>query len=229
MVAHMGGWGGATWALLGVFGGLLVLGALGAALSLGSGRRGAAEAILAERLARGEISPEEHEQRLVSLRRSGGRRPERLAPLAIALAVIGLVGTLIVAGVAPGMGHGFMSHMMGGRGGMMGGQEGRSGSPPAAGAPEVRVVGREFSFEPREMRLRTDETVNVVFDNRGHMFHTLTVGELGLELRVNGGDRIAGALRAERPGRYAFICTVPGHAEAGMRGTITVGPTPSGA
>ncbi len=53
-------------------------------------------------------------------------------------------------------------------------------------------------------------------------FHTLTVGELGFELRANGGDSIAGAVRIERAGTYSFICAVPGHAEAGMRGTVEV-------
>lgn len=43
----------------------------------------------------------------------------------------------------------------------------RSGSAPVAGAREVRVTAREFSFTPAEFRLRAGETVNVLLENRG--------------------------------------------------------------
>ena len=69
---------------------------------------------------------------------------------------------------------------------------------------------------------RAGEVVNIVFDNRGMMFHTLTVGGLGLDLRADGGDSISGSVRPEKSGTYSFICAVPGHAEAGMRGTVEV-------
>jgi plastocyanin len=145
----------------------------------------------------------------------------RLAAVATALTAIGLLGSIGVAAMA---GPGFMHGMMGGGMGsmMQSGETGRSGPAPVAGAREVRVESKEFSFAPAEIRLRAGETANVRFDNRGHMFHTFTVGELGLDLRANGGDQIVGSIRGERAGEYAFICTVSGHAQAGMQGKIVV-------
>ena len=105
---------------------------------------------------------------------------------------------------------------------MGGGDTERSGAPPVSGARELRVAAREFSFSPAEIRLRVGETVNVVFDNRGSMFHTLTISGLGLDLRANRGDQIAAALPGDRAGSYSFICTVSGHADAGMRGTVII-------
>lgn len=219
-LAHMGGWTAGAWALLMLFVALLAAGAVLAIARLATGRpAGAAREILDERLARGEIGAGEHRALLDALGRSRG--PLFLAPLGIALAGVGLVGVLVVAAVAPGPGHGFM-HMMGRMGSMMSGDAGRSGSPPVADASETRVAGEEFFFDPAELRVRAGETVNIVFENRGRMFHTLTVGGLGLDLRANGGDSIAGSVWPERPGTYPFLCTVPGHAEAGMRGTIEV-------
>jgi plastocyanin len=221
-LAHIGGWTGGAWAFLVIFLALLVVGLIiGIARLFAGGRGSRAGEILDERLASGEIGPEEHRDRLAAIRRSRGAAP-LLGPLALALTITGLVGSLVVAAVAPGRGHGFM-HMRGGMGSMMmRGESGRSGSPPAAGAPNIRVAGSEFSFNPREVRLRSGETVNIEFENRGMMFHTLTVGELGLDLRANGGDSISGSLRPQRPGTYPFLCSVPGHADAGMRGTISV-------
>lgn len=224
-LAHMGGWTGGAWMLLSIFLALIVVGiALALSRLVAVHPTGRAEQILAERLARGEIDLEEHQ----ALRATLGPPPRGtslLSPIALALAVSGLIGALVVSAVAPGPGHGFM-HMMSGMGGMgsmmMGGDAGRSGSPPVSGAREIRIDGSEFSFEPHDVRLRAGETVNIVFENQGMMFHTLTVGSLDLDLRANSGDSISGSLRAETPGTYPFVCTVRGHAEAGMRGTFEV-------
>lgn len=203
--------------MLAIFLGLLALGIV-LAIVAGRGRSsGRAHAVLDERLARGEIAVEEYRERLAVL----GPKPRRiLTPIATVLTAVGLIGAIMLGATA---GSGFMHRMMPGMGSMMGGgNTERSGAAPVAGAREVRVVAREFSFDPPEIRLRRGETVNVVFENDGGMLHTLTIGELGLDLRANGGDEIDGALRADRPGRYAFICAVSGHAEAGMRGSIIV-------
>lgn len=218
MVAHIAHWTTGSWILLGIFLGLLALG-ISLAVLAARGRTGArAYHVLDERLARGEISAEEHGERRGAL----GPRPRGiLTPISTALAAAGLLGAIAIGATS---GPGFMHGMMGGRmGSMMGsGDTGRTGTAPVAGAREVRIVGREFSFTPVEVRLKVGETVNLHFENRGHMFHTLTIGGLGLDLRANDGDEIAGSLRTERAGAYPFVCAVSGHADAGMRGSVIV-------
>ena len=218
MLALTDGWSMGSWMMLAVFLGLLGVGIALAVIARGAGTRDRAHALLDERFTGGDLSPEEYRERGAAL----GSRPRGfLIPLAISLTAIGLIGAIVVAATA---GSGFMDRMMSGMGSMMGtGNTERSGGAPVAGAREIRVSGREFSFTPQEIRIRQGETVNLVFDNRGQMFHTLTISELGLELRANGSDRIAGALQATRRGTYSFICAVAGHAESGMRGTIEVG------
>ncbi|MGH2725787.1 MAG: cupredoxin domain-containing protein [Actinomycetota bacterium] len=201
-MAHFGHWTAGSWILLGVFLGLLGLGIALVAAAVRDRARSRAHVVLAERLAM-----------------FGPRRV--LAPIALALTTLGLIGATVVGATAgPGFMHGMMS---GGMGSMMGGGDTeRSGRPPVSGARELRVTAREFSFQPFEIRVREGETVNLAFENRGHMFHTLTIGALGLDLRANGGDQIAAALLGDRAGSYPFVCAVPGHAAAGMRGTVIV-------
>jgi plastocyanin len=155
--------------------------------------------------------------------RSGGRAHSALVtPISTAITAAGLLGVIFVAATS---GPGLMHSMMGGgdMGSMMAsGETARSGTAPVPGAREVRVTANEFSFSPAAVQAKVGETVNLVFDNTGHMFHTFTVGELGLDLRANGGEEIAGSFRAERAGTFAFFCAVSGHAEAGMRGAVTV-------
>jgi len=215
MMTMSPGW----WALLILFLFAVVAGlAVGGWAVLRSRHPSGAARILEERLGRGEISPEEYQARLGAL---GPRPKEAYGPLvisAVALIVIGVAGTVIVGAAGTGR-----SMMTGEMGSMMGGGEpGRSGPAASAGAPTIRVTAHDFSFDPRAIRLQATKTVNLVFDNEGHMFHTFTATELGFELRANPGQSISGALTPERPGRYEFVCSVPGHANLGMRGTITV-------
>jgi len=98
-----------------------------------------------------------------------------------------------------------------------------SAPSPVAGAEEVMVIATDFSFDPDEMSVRAGQTVNLTLDNRGRLYHDLTIEGLGFVLTANAGERSSGALEVLQPGRYRFVCSVPGHAEAGMTGRLVVG------
>jgi len=63
--------------------------------------------------------------------------------------------------------------------------------------------------------------VTVSLANHDLFWHTFTIERLGVNLDVPvGGSRSVTFTAA--PGTYTFICRIPGHAAAGMRGTLTV-------
>jgi uncharacterized cupredoxin-like copper-binding protein len=106
----------------------------------------------------------------------------------------------------------------------MHGPQSEAGRAPASqqGADEILVIATEFAFEPDELRLVSGETVNLRLENRGDAFHDLTIGDVGFTLVADPNRHSTGSLRVDRPGRYEFICSVPGHAQAGMVGTLIV-------
>ena len=76
---------------------------------------------------------------------------------------------------------------------MQSGPTERLAPAPQDEARTVTVEGGEFFFSPSEIRLAPGETVNIEFENEGHMFHTLTVAELGLgRLASQRADRCLG-------------------------------------
>ena len=63
--------------------------------------------------------------------------------------------------------------------------------------------------------------MTVSLANHDLFWHTFTIERLGVNLDVPvGGSRSVTFTAAL--GTYTFICRIPGHAAAGMRGTLTV-------
>jgi uncharacterized cupredoxin-like copper-binding protein len=53
------------------------------------------------------------------------------------------------------------------------------------------------------------------------MMHDFTIPSLGVHVVAQPGATVTFGVTFASPGAYEFFCTVPGHATAGMHGTIT--------
>lgn len=169
-------------------------------------------------------------------------RAERIAGLTALVAglllVLAIAGAMITGPLAGGgwsayvqMGPGMMGMPAGP--GVMGrhagpGMMGFGSSGPAAtaipGAPEVRVQAENFGFTPKEIRLPAAGEVNLTLTNptANGVVHDLTVPALGIRIVAAAGETRTVGLRRLAAGRYDGFCTVPGHADLGMRASIIV-------
>jgi plastocyanin len=102
-------------------------------------------------------------------------------------------------------------------------EPGRTVTAPANGA--VRVVAKEYSFDPSTIVVRGTGTLRVTLRNAGSLAHDLKVrkdGELiGGTPAFPAGETRSASVRLAT-GTYEFLCTVGDHAELGMRGTLKV-------
>ena len=102
-------------------------------------------------------------------------------------------------------------------------QPGRTVTTPADGA--VRVVAKEYSFDPSNIVLRGPGTLRLTLVNEGSLAHNLKLFQDGEELggtpSFPGGETRSASLRVGR-GSYELVCTVGDHAELGMTGTLEV-------
>lgn len=64
--------------------------------------------------------------------------------------------------------------------------------------------------------------MNLRLVNRGQVFHDLIIPDLDVTLAAEPGEAVTEGITVATPGTYELLCTVPGHADAGMRGTLTV-------
>ncbi len=96
------------------------------------------------------------------------------------------------------------------------------GDRPAAGTTTtVTVKGGEFFFRLSTKSIARPAKVTFVFKNVGHVLHDFKINGRKTPL-IGPGKTTRLTVTFKKKARYGYMCTVPGHAAAGMRGTFTV-------
>jgi uncharacterized cupredoxin-like copper-binding protein len=96
------------------------------------------------------------------------------------------------------------------------------GDRPTAGATTtVTVKGGEFFFRLSTKSIARPGKVTFVFKNVGHLLHDFKINGKKTPL-IGPGKTTRLTVTFKKKAKYGYLCTVPGHAAAGMRGTFTV-------
>ncbi len=108
---------------------------------------------------------------------------------------------------------------------------GRAASP----VPEIRVNAAEFKYNPNKITLKVGQQVKVTLVNKGAVEHDLhsEVLDFGVPAGMSGmsgmehetvapGKSASATLTPRKKGTFEFWCTIPGHKDAGMKGTFVV-------
>lgn len=102
--------------------------------------------------------------------------------------------------------------------------EGDTGEGDTGGgsATAVEVSAVDIGFEPTALTIAPDTDVTITLVNNGMLQHDLVIEDTdyATEMLDGGGT---GEIVVNLPeGEYIYFCSVPGHREAGMEGTLTV-------
>jgi plastocyanin len=113
-------------------------------------------------------------------------------------------------------------------------KEAPAGKEAPAAKPEAAAKGPGGTLQlaASESALAFDKTsltskpgkVTIDFDNPSALEHNVAIEQNGKEIAVSetlakGKTSVSADLA---PGTYTYLCTIPGHAEAGMEGTLVV-------
>jgi plastocyanin len=91
----------------------------------------------------------------------------------------------------------------------------------AASQPSTaRIEMKDTAYSTKQLTARAGE-IRINVTNGDLFWHTVTIDALGVDLRVPLSGRRSAIFTAP-PGVYEYYCQIPGHASAGMRGTLTV-------
>lgn len=91
------------------------------------------------------------------------------------------------------------------------------------GTLQLAASPNQIAFDTTQLTSKPGK-VTIDFDNPAAIEHDVAIEQNGKELAksaliTEGKTSVTADLA---PGTYTFLCTVPGHAEAGMEGTLTV-------
>lgn len=108
-------------------------------------------------------------------------------------------------------------------GGEEGGEEAGSKGGEASTTLQLAADPSALAFDKTELTAKPGK-VTIDFDNPSAIPHNVVIEEDGKELAgfepiAEGEESVSADLK---PGTYTFLCTVPGHAEAGMEGSLVV-------
>jgi uncharacterized cupredoxin-like copper-binding protein len=96
----------------------------------------------------------------------------------------------------------------------------RSSTATQARTTNVTVVMKEFRFILSKRSVRAG-TVVFQLENKGHIPHDFKIAGKKSKL-VQPGKKSTLRVVFRHAGRYPYLCTVPGHAQAGMKGVLRV-------
>ncbi len=104
-----------------------------------------------------------------------------------------------------------------------------SSTAPTTGA-ELAIEAVDLAFKPADLKVDAAGTYPVVLTNNGQIPHDITFPD-GTQAVANPGETVTVDVAVPAEG-VTFLCSIPGHEQAGMKGAIAVtgsatGPAPS--
>lgn len=104
-----------------------------------------------------------------------------------------------------------------------------------AGGP-IAVEMIDIAYSETAITARAGEEITLEFDNTGALEHTFTIDDIeaegipeeyssdswDIDVFLQAGQTATLTFTPSEAGEYEFYCTIPGHEEAGMVGTLTV-------
>ncbi len=101
------------------------------------------------------------------------------------------------------------------------GKESKQPIPPDA--QRVLIQASDFSFTPREISVKAGRPVAITLTNRGASEHNWVIAlKPDVHIHVLPGHSETQVFTVTTPAEYSVICTLPGHKEMGMVGSIKV-------
>jgi uncharacterized cupredoxin-like copper-binding protein len=88
-------------------------------------------------------------------------------------------------------------------------------------ASTIQVKAGEFFFRFSSRSIRKPGKVTFVVKNVGSVSHDLKINRRTTPL-ISPGKTARLVVTFKKKGKFSYLCTVPGHAAAGMRGVFTV-------
>ena len=84
------------------------------------------------------------------------------------------------------------------------------------------MIGEDFRFSPDTLRVNDGDTVQINFSNPDVVPHLIDLPAFNQHIALAPGGEFTLEFVVDKTGSFPFVCSVPGHEEAGMVGLLIV-------
>lgn len=98
----------------------------------------------------------------------------------------------------------------------------QAGGSTGGSGDAITVTAKEFSYEPKDITLQAGKATKIALKNAGAVEHDITLDSPAFKLAAQPTKSGEAQLTIPTAGSYTYYCSVPGHRQAGMEGSVTV-------
>ncbi len=94
----------------------------------------------------------------------------------------------------------------------------------ACGTPTLKVnlIANDIEWNITTINAKVNQPIEITVTNAGALDHDLVIEELDVDILLASGDTEVVTVTVNHTGTVVYICSIPGHEEAGMVGEIVV-------
>ena len=94
----------------------------------------------------------------------------------------------------------------------------------ACGTPTLKVnlIAEDIKWNITTINAKVNQPIEITVTNQGALDHDFVIEELGVDILLSPGKTEVVTVTVDHPGTVKYICSIPGHEEAGMVGEIVV-------
>jgi uncharacterized cupredoxin-like copper-binding protein len=93
---------------------------------------------------------------------------------------------------------------------------------PAASGTGLQVQAGDLFFKPATLALPANTSVTITITNGGALPHNFNIDQLNIHTPDIAPGQSAQVTVKGAAGTYQYYCSIPGHKQAGMVGTLTI-------
>ncbi len=86
----------------------------------------------------------------------------------------------------------------------------------------ISLTAHDIHWDTQEIHVRANQPVELTLYNHGALDHALRIHDLGIDVLLSPGDVEVLTFTIDHATVIEYICSIPGHDEAGMVGHIIV-------
>jgi len=96
-------------------------------------------------------------------------------------------------------------------------------APPTPAPLVINLKAEDIKFDTMSLTAKVGQPVTLNFLNAGSLEHSFVIEALNVKLEhVQAGQTATVTFTPASAGTFDFYCDIPGHKDAGMKGTLTV-------